>query len=134
MDRAGKPARHIDVTSNAMTGILAALQMMDDWHDAACDLANGIETLTASGFYSWNRDAAVSESRVQEFLNPARVRRYLAGTLELLNTAIQHLESAGEPILVFNAELVKNRFLQRLVLSKGGEPIALKGESWNNGK
>ena len=118
MDRAGKPAHHIELTTQALTRILAALQMIDDWHDAADDLANGTETLAAFGFYCWNQDVAISEARVREFLDRSKMQRYLTGTLDLLNTAIQELESVDEPILVFNAELVKKRFLQGLVVSK----------------
>jgi hypothetical protein len=116
MDRAGKSVCHIEAASIAMTRILAALQMMDDWQDAFSDLANGTETLAASGFHSWNKSSEISESRVLEFLDRSKMKRYVAGTLDLLNTAIQELEAAHEPILVFHGEWFKLRFLQQIVV------------------
>jgi len=75
-------------------------------------LSKGFETLAASGFYEWNGDGPITEARVREYLGPARVRRILTATLDLLNSAIADLERARDHVLLINALWAKMKIVQ----------------------
>ena len=111
MQGAARPARHAEASASAMLRVLAAHQLIDDWHDAFSDLAKGTETLVAAGFFNWNEEQPVTKSRVQEFLDQPRMRPYITQVLALLDSAIRDLDAIDEPILALQAERVKNRVL-----------------------
>jgi hypothetical protein len=111
--KAGKPEREIQEFVNGLCCLAAATQMSDDFADAADDLAGGIETLVASGFYEWNECGKIEAAKVREFLDQRRIRLFIRTTLDLINTSIAHLEKVEEPVFLLLAERTKSRFLQR---------------------